>query len=132
MRSLKSLLRRHAQIDRMPRPRNPLPIKLSIGKDLHRVREQVTARGHRYGRAALSAEWLVLLTGDDQNALGVGRSLGEQDVGAHVLPRRDDILAVPPDLGEVLLEVDLFVDAEEGVGAGWLVGRGQLRERLMT
>lgn len=122
MRSPKSLLRRHAQVDRMPRPSNPLPVELSIGKDLHRVREQVTACGHRYRGAALPTEGLVLLTGDDQDALGVGRGLRQQNVGAHVLARRDDILPVPPYLGEVLLEVDLVVDAEEGVGAGWLVG----------
>lgn len=122
MRSPKSLLRRHAQIDRMPCPSNPLPVELGIREDLHRFREQVAARGHRYRGAALPAERLVLLAGDDEDALGVGRSLGQQDVGAHVLARCDDVLPVPPYLGEVLLEVDLFVDAEEGVCAGWLVG----------
>lgn len=122
MRSPKGLLRRHAQIDRMPRPSNPLPVKLGIGEDLHGVGKQVAARCHRYRGAALPTEWLVLLAGDDQDALGVGRGLGQQNVGAHVLARRDNVLAVPPYLGEVLLEVDLFVDAEEGVGAGWLVG----------
>lgn len=122
MRGLESLLRRHAQIDRVPSPSNPLPVELGIGEDLHRLREQAAARGHRDRGGALPAERLVLLSRDDEDAPGVGRRLGHQDVGAHVLPRRDDVLALPPYLGELLFKVDLLVGAEEGVGPGWLVG----------
>lgn len=118
MRSPESLLRRRKQIDRMARPSNPPPVELSIREDLNRLGEQVAARGHRYQRGSLPAEGLVLLARDDEDAAGVGGRLGHEDVGAHVLAGRDDVLALPPYLGEVLLEVDLFGGAEEGVGAG--------------
>lgn len=106
----------------MARPSNPLPVKLSVGEDLHRLGEQVATRGHRDERGALPAERLVLLARDDQDATRVGRGLGHQDVGAYVLPCCNDVFPLPPYLGEVLLEVDLVVHAEEGVGAGWFVG----------
>ena len=122
MCSLESLLRRHEQIDRVACPSNSLPVPFGIGKYLRRLGEQVAARGHRYGGAALSAEWLVLLAGDHQDALSVSWGLGQQDVGAQVLSRGDDVLTVPPYLGKLLFKVDLVVSTEEGVGAGWLVG----------
>lgn len=110
----------------MARPSNPLPVKLGIGEDLHRLGEQVPTRRHRDERGALPAERLVLLARDDQEATRVGWGFGHQDVGAYVLARRDDVFALPPYLGEVLLEVDLVVHAEEGVCPGWFVGGGQL------
>lgn len=113
MSSLKSLLRRHTQVDRMARPSNPLPVELGIGEDLHRLGEQVSTRGDRDERGALPTERLVLLARDDQDATRVGWGFGHQDVGAYVLTRRDEVFPLPPYLGEILLEVDLVVDAEE-------------------
>ena len=76
-----------------------------------------TARGHRYRRTPQSAKRPVLPAGDNQDALRVGWDLGQRDVGAHVFPRGDDILPIPPYLGELLFEVDLLVGTE-GVGTG--------------
>lgn len=121
MCSFEALLRGHEQIDRVARPSNPLPVPFGIGEDLSRLREQVAARGHRYCGTALSAKWLVLLAGDDQDALGVGWGLGKQDVCAQVFPRRDDVFPLPPYLSKLLLEVNLVVGTKEGVGPGWLV-----------
>lgn len=121
MRSPEALLRGHEQVDHVARPGDPPLVELGAGEDLRRLREQVAARGRRYGGAALPAERLVLLASDDQDAPRVGGGPGQQDVGAQVLARRDDVLTVPPYLGELLLKVDLVVSAEEGVGPGWLI-----------
>lgn len=122
MCGLEAVLRGHEKIDHVSRPGDSLVIPLGIGEDLSRLREKVTARRLAYIGAAPSAERLVLLAGDYQDALGVGRGLGEQDVGAQVLARRDHVLPVPPYLGKLLFEVDLVMGAEERVGPSWLVG----------